>query len=276
MDLWREMGLDGQRALIVHHDDLGVTHAQTQAYLDLGYPTGSLMAPAAWCTALAALPAADLGVHLTLNSEWAAPRLRPLTAAPTLCDAQGFLWRDLASLWLHAEIGEVEAELAPRSRRSTASASTSPIWTPTWAPSCGQTSPRSTCAWPRSTACRPWCRPCSSTTPCPRRSAPRWVRCWPARPSPGGADAFRLRAPARGDAGLVPARPAQGRAGVYHLIHHAALDTPEARALPDWQRRTADLEAFRDAQVRRAAGEYRLLTYREVREAYRAPLPRGA
>jgi len=60
--------------------------------------------------------------------------------------------------------------------------------------------------------------------------------------------------------------------GVYHLIHHSALDTPEARALPDWDRRLADLSALQDAEVRRAIGEFRLLTYREVRDALRAAL----
>ncbi|NLD42848.1 MAG: ChbG/HpnK family deacetylase [Chloroflexi bacterium] len=276
MDLWREMGLDGQRALIVHHDDLGVTHAQTQAYLDLGYPTGSLMAPAAWCTALAAHPAADLGVHLTLNSEWTAPRLRPLTPAPTLCDAQGFLWRDLASLWQHADIGEVEAEL-----RAQVEAIYRLGVDVTHLDTHMGSIMRPDIAAVYLRLAEEYRLPAMVPAVLEYHSLPEAFRA-PLGEVLAGSTHPRVQMlsgygrPPEEMRGWYLRVLRKAGPGVYHLIHHAALDTPEARALPDWQRRTADLEAFRDAQVRRAAGEYRLLTYREVREAYRALLPRGA
>ena len=40
MDLLERLGLGGRRVLILHHDDLGLTHAQNGAYQALGLPTG--------------------------------------------------------------------------------------------------------------------------------------------------------------------------------------------------------------------------------------------
>ncbi|MBE3575718.1 MAG: ChbG/HpnK family deacetylase [Firmicutes bacterium] len=57
--------------------------------------------------------------------------------------------------------------------------------------------------------------------------------------------------------------------GVYHLIHHAAMATPEAQNLPDWKKRLADFEALQDPEVRRVVDRFTLLTYRQVRDAMR-------
>jgi len=272
MNLWRNMGLEGQRALIVHHDDLGITHAQTQAYVELGFPTGSLLAPAGWCPALVPHPGADLGVHLTLNSEWSAPRLRPLTGAPTLCDPQGYLWRDLESLWQHADAAEAEAELRAQVDAvyrlgvdvTHLDTHMGAIMRPDIAAAYLRLAtdyslpimlPEVLEYHSLPGAFREPLRRLLEGTPLPRvhlvtgyGGPPQEMRAW-------YLDTLRRAGP-----------------GVYHLIHHSALDTPEARALPDWDRRLADLSALQDAEVRRAIGEFRLLTYREVRDALRAAL----
>ncbi len=270
MNLWQEMGLAGQRVLILHHDDLGVTHAQTQAYVDLGYPTGSLMAPAAWCPALAGQPATDLGVHLTLNSEWSAPRLRPITGAPSLTDPEGYLWRDLEGLWSHADPAEAEAELRAQVEAiyrlgvdiTHLDTHMGAIMRPDIA-----------AAYLRLGS--EYHLPLMIPEVLEYHSLPEAFR-EPLRAVLDGAAQPRVRLL------MGYGRPPEemrawylqvlGRAepGVYHLIHHSALDTPEARALPDWQRRAADLEALQDPEVRRAIGEFRLLTYGEVRDALRA------
>ena len=71
-NLWREMGVDGKRAVIIHHDDLGTTHATTHAFDALGLPTGSIIMPATWATTFAGSsvnrPNVDLSIHLTLTS----------------------------------------------------------------------------------------------------------------------------------------------------------------------------------------------------------------
>jgi hypothetical protein len=57
--------------------------------------------------------------------------------------------------------------------------------------------------------------------------------------------------------------------GVYQLIHHAADDDPEGRLLEDWPGRKADLEALKDAELRRVIAEFEPLTWRAVRDAWR-------
>jgi predicted glycoside hydrolase/deacetylase ChbG (UPF0249 family) len=64
--------------------------------------------------AAAADPALDLGVHLTLTSEWLHYRWRPLSTtsrASGLIDEEGYFWRDVASLRAHLVPEAAEAEL---------------------------------------------------------------------------------------------------------------------------------------------------------------------
>ena len=87
------------RTLIVHHDDLGGSHGANLAFVelwDLGLATcGSVMVPCPWFPEIARIarkrPELDLGVHLTLTSEWDDFRWRPLTGVADngLCDADG-------------------------------------------------------------------------------------------------------------------------------------------------------------------------------------------
>ncbi len=109
------------RTAILHVDDLGSSHGANQAFLELvrhGRVTcGSVMAPCPWfceiAEAAAGDPSLDLGVHLTLTSEWRHYRWPPLSTtsrASGLIDPDGYLWRDVASLRRHlvAEAAEIE------------------------------------------------------------------------------------------------------------------------------------------------------------------------
>lgn len=108
------------RTLIIHHDDLGGSHGANLAFIelwDLGLATsGSVMVPCPWFPEIARLarerPDLDLGVHLTLTSEFDDFRWRPLTgvAANGLTDADGFFWRRVADA-RRADVTAVEAEL---------------------------------------------------------------------------------------------------------------------------------------------------------------------
>jgi predicted glycoside hydrolase/deacetylase ChbG (UPF0249 family) len=92
--------------LLARADDMGATHAANTACLKT-YREGivrsaEVIVPGPWfdeaATLLAAEPGLDAGVHLTLTSEWAGCRWRPLTAAPELCDPDGcfpmLVWPD--------------------------------------------------------------------------------------------------------------------------------------------------------------------------------------
>ena len=110
------------RAVILHVDDLGMCHGANCAFLSLaarGLVTcGSVMVPCPWfreiAEAGAADPALDLGVHLTLTSEWAHYRWAPISTtskASGLIDDDGYFWRDLASLRRHLVPEAAEVEL---------------------------------------------------------------------------------------------------------------------------------------------------------------------
>lgn len=80
----------GARAVVPHVDDLGASHGANRAFLDLaarGLVTcGWVMVPGPWFREIAeaagADPALDLGVHLTLTSEWSACRWAPISTVP--------------------------------------------------------------------------------------------------------------------------------------------------------------------------------------------------
>ena len=104
--------LGAERAVILHVDDLAMCHGANRAYLELAaqgaVTCGSVMVPCPWfreiAEAAAADPALDLGVHLTLTSEWEHYRWRPLSTtsrASGLIDDDGYFWRDTASFRAH-------------------------------------------------------------------------------------------------------------------------------------------------------------------------------
>jgi predicted glycoside hydrolase/deacetylase ChbG (UPF0249 family) len=120
MALAAELGLD--RAVILHVDDLAMCHGANRAFLDLAaagrVTCGSVMVPCPWfrqiAEAAATDPALDLGVHLTLTSEWRHYRWRPLSTASRasgLIDNDGYFWRDVASLHAQLVPEAAEAEL---------------------------------------------------------------------------------------------------------------------------------------------------------------------
>jgi predicted glycoside hydrolase/deacetylase ChbG (UPF0249 family) len=87
------------RVLVVHADDLGMCHSTIPAVADLfefGLTTSaSAMVPCPWFLPTAAWcrthPDADIGVHLTLTSEWETYRWRPIS---TVDRASGLLEAD--------------------------------------------------------------------------------------------------------------------------------------------------------------------------------------
>lgn len=88
---------DGKIRLLVRGDDIGSSHAANEACIKV-FKEGiarslEIMVPAPWFNEavkmLKEVPAVDVGVHLTLTSEWENIKWGPITHAPSLVDAQG-------------------------------------------------------------------------------------------------------------------------------------------------------------------------------------------
>ncbi|MBK5223761.1 MAG: polysaccharide deacetylase family protein [Acidimicrobiia bacterium] len=104
------------RVVIVNCDDLGSSHAANDAIrrsMRGGSATSAtLMVPCPWAAHAAADPPGDdVGVHLTLTSEWDGYRWGPITPGPSLLDAEGRLPPTIGEVWERADLDEVRAEL---------------------------------------------------------------------------------------------------------------------------------------------------------------------
>ncbi len=114
------------RLVIFHADDVGMCHGSNQAFIELLeagiVKCGSIMAPCPWAPEIldycAAHPTVDVGVHLTLNSEWTGYRWGPVgtrDAATGLVDANGYFWQwpaeTYATMRPDAAVAEFRAQL---------------------------------------------------------------------------------------------------------------------------------------------------------------------
>ncbi|MBO0912004.1 MAG: polysaccharide deacetylase family protein [Acidobacteria bacterium] len=110
------------KLVIVHADDLAVAHSVDVASFDAleraRVTSASIMVPCPWITEVAAFarthPDADLGLHLTLTSEWKTYRWGPVAPrdkVPSLVDPAGALWTDTALVARHARADEAEREI---------------------------------------------------------------------------------------------------------------------------------------------------------------------
>ena len=118
----RDFAADVRAEVIPHIDDIGVTLGSVKAMDELagrGFVTsGSIMVPCPWFPAAAELaglrPGLDLGLHLTLTSESALMRWRPMSTtskASGLLDDDGYMWPTVPELRAHAHPAAVEEEL---------------------------------------------------------------------------------------------------------------------------------------------------------------------
>jgi len=100
----RELGLgQADRAVVIHTDDIGMCQASLAALADLVdfglVSCGATMVPCPWFPQVAAYcrghPSVDLGVHLTLTSEWDSYRWGPISTrdpASGLIDDEGYFF----------------------------------------------------------------------------------------------------------------------------------------------------------------------------------------
>src|SRR5919109_3117935 len=119
------------KLLIVHADDLAVAHSVDAASFDaLGkgaVTSASIMVPCPWLNEVAAYakdhPNADLGMHLTLTSEWKIYRWGPVESkdkVASLLDPSGNLWPETGPAVQNLKAEEAEREIRAQIERAMA------------------------------------------------------------------------------------------------------------------------------------------------------------
>ncbi len=270
--LLKKLGFSNDaRVVIIHADDIGMCQASVGAFeelFDFGLVScGATMVPCPWFPAGAALcrrnPRIDMGVHLTLNSEWDGYRWGPLSTrdpASGLLDAEGYMHRRQAPVQEQADAAAVAHEITAQVERARqAGIDITHVDTH-----------MGTVAHMKFVA--------SYLQLALEQHVPAMIP----RLDEAGFRARGLDAETAAlVAGMIAALEAQGlplvdamaslpleqpaerieRAkhvlsglpvGITHFIIHPSQDTPELRAITaDWQGRVADFEVFRDEGLRR-------------------------
>jgi len=119
------------KLLIVHADDLGMSHSVNAATIkafETGLVnSGSIMVPCPWLSEIAAFaranPQADLGLHLTLTSEWTSFRWGPVSSrdrVSSLLDKDGYFYLTESDAAAKADSKQVEMEITAQIERARA------------------------------------------------------------------------------------------------------------------------------------------------------------
>jgi predicted glycoside hydrolase/deacetylase ChbG (UPF0249 family) len=126
----RKLGFSNHdRVAIIHMDDIGMCQASISAFADLVeyglISSGATMVPCPWFSATAEFcrqnPLVDMGVHLTLNSEWDSYRWAPISTSDPesgLIDQEGYFHRRQPEVHEQAESNAVQKELKAQLERA--------------------------------------------------------------------------------------------------------------------------------------------------------------
>ncbi len=119
----------GSKVLILHVDDAGMSKESNDGVfesIEKGVANSfSMMMPCPWVPEIFSYlkknPAADAGLHLTMNAEWKDYRWPPVAGpseVPGLIDPQGAMWSGVMEVVLHAQPNEIGKEIEAQIRRS--------------------------------------------------------------------------------------------------------------------------------------------------------------
>jgi predicted glycoside hydrolase/deacetylase ChbG (UPF0249 family) len=111
-----------KQVLILHADDIGMCKEANESVkpylLNDNIQSAAVMVPCPYFDEFADWyknhPSEDVGLHLTLTSEWQKYRWGPVSApetVPSLIDPDGFLWHEVPDVVQHASAEEVETEI---------------------------------------------------------------------------------------------------------------------------------------------------------------------
>ncbi len=128
----RKLGFgDDDRVDIIHTDDIGTRQASLSALADLVdfglISSAATMVPCPWFPQVATFcrqrPQVDMGVHLTLTSEWTNYRWGPISTrdpASGLIDEEGYFYRRVEDVQDHGDPAAVRLELQAQVERALA------------------------------------------------------------------------------------------------------------------------------------------------------------
>lgn len=114
---------DSDRVVIIHADDIGMCQSSIEAFNILNQTglalSGAVMVPCPWfleaVNLTKKLKSADVGVHLTLTSEWESYRWRPITTCDPesgMIDNLGYFFKDAAVVQEKADPVFVRKEMS--------------------------------------------------------------------------------------------------------------------------------------------------------------------
>lgn len=119
------------RIAIIHTDDIGMCQASVAAFADLwefsSISSGATMVPCPWFPQAAAYcrehPGVDMGVHMTLTSEWETYRWGPISTndiASGMIDSEGFFYHSSEQAQEFGNPAAVQHEMSTQVERAKA------------------------------------------------------------------------------------------------------------------------------------------------------------
>jgi chitin disaccharide deacetylase len=119
----------GKKVIMLHADDIGMCEEANIAAINYlkndNIQSAAVMMPCLYAADMIEWakknPKEDIGLHLTLTSEWKTYRWGPVAAeVPSLLDPDKKLWRDVPGVVAHASAAEVEKEIRAQIEKSIA------------------------------------------------------------------------------------------------------------------------------------------------------------
>ncbi|MBV9161357.1 MAG: polysaccharide deacetylase family protein [Pseudonocardiales bacterium] len=278
----RELGFSADdRVVIVHADDVGMCGATVDAFFELAErgvtSAGSVMVPCPWFPGVAAgyrgHADLDVGVHLTLTSEWESYRWGPISTrdpASGLIDEEGYFYRN-QDQWRNVDPQVIRSEAEAQVDRALAT---------------GLDVTHVDChmfSMLRPSLVGPYVSlGFDRQLPVLMTRQPQWVAAlseaaiagWEERGLPifDHLREMPLNEPPTQRLNLTKRLFDELPPGLTYLITHPARDTPELRAIAqDWRARVADFETFRDDRLAhhlRRSG-IQIIGWRPLRELMR-------
>lgn len=286
---------DDDRVVVLHADDVGMCQSSVSAYAALvgcgALSSAAVMVPCSWFPAAVAFyrehaagAPLDVGVHLTLTSEWEAFRWRPLAVTDRgtgLLDDEGYFHRLAAPVQAHASPEAVARELEAQIETARA-AGLDPthldshmltLFDLRFLPLYFDLARKYQLPALMLRGDREHWRHMGAS----EAEADELMRLTQQVEAEGLPlfDSFHVMSLTEHEGRLEEGRRALANCppGLTHFVIHPATDTPELRAMaPDWRSRVADLALFASEAWKEtvAASGVKVIGYRAIREALRA------